>query len=294
LPGAVPPQLIDDLLRDEAAFRSACGETKDEHGFGKRIGVFHVANDNSRRVALTPRIVAATAELMGDDPLLMGSLTFEVGTQQDAHIDAIYFYVMPETSMVGAWVALEDIHPNAGPLFYYPGSHRWKFDKAGDVWQRWPELAQELPTLEPEQRADYANRMHARWNVLLHERIADERALPQLALIKKGDCFIWHGNLVHGGSARQNRALSRHSMVSHYIGSHSRLYDFPKFFLHTSHEFQHQAVVPHYEPGAALADSWTSRMKRVIRRLRKRPVAPPQIVECPEGCYLHHEKPVTY
>src|SRR6187549_1732079 len=81
LKGAIDHELIDDLNADVAQFRATCGETKDEFGFGQRIGVFHVANENSLRVALDPGIVSAAAELMEDDPIVLGSLIFETGTQ---------------------------------------------------------------------------------------------------------------------------------------------------------------------------------------------------------------------
>jgi len=34
---------------------------------------------------------------------------------------------------------------------------------------------------------------------------------------KKGDVFLWHGMLVHGGSPVKNPALTRKSMVIHYL-----------------------------------------------------------------------------
>jgi phytanoyl-CoA hydroxylase len=33
---------------------------------------------------------------------------------------------------------------------------------------------------------------------------------------KKGDLFVWHAQLYHGGGRIQNRALSRRSMVNHF------------------------------------------------------------------------------
>jgi ectoine hydroxylase len=35
-------------------------------------------------------------------------------------------------------------------------------------------------------------------------------------LAKKGDVFIWHANLVHGGAPIINKASTRKSMVIHY------------------------------------------------------------------------------
>jgi len=39
----------------------------------------------------------------------------------------------PEGYLVGAWVAVEDIHPDSGPLVYYPGSHRLPYYLSKEV-----------------------------------------------------------------------------------------------------------------------------------------------------------------
>jgi ectoine hydroxylase-related dioxygenase (phytanoyl-CoA dioxygenase family) len=35
---------------------------------------------------------------------------------------------------------------------------------------------------------------------------------------KEGDILIWHANLIHGGSKRNDTQLSRRAMVGHYFG----------------------------------------------------------------------------
>ena len=53
---AVPLDLIDALNVRVAAFRGRCGETKDEHGFGQRIGLFHAHDEVSLAVALNSEV----------------------------------------------------------------------------------------------------------------------------------------------------------------------------------------------------------------------------------------------
>jgi ectoine hydroxylase-related dioxygenase (phytanoyl-CoA dioxygenase family) len=53
------------------------------------------------------------------------SLTFYKGSQQSIHVD--YPYVRCQTQLAklaASWIPLEDIHPESGPLVYYPGSHK--------------------------------------------------------------------------------------------------------------------------------------------------------------------------
>jgi hypothetical protein len=58
--------------------------------------------------------------------------------------------------------------------------------------------------------------MHA-WSEYIESQIAS-RNLPKTHFYpKKGDAFIWHANLVHGGGQITNQALTRKSLVSHFF-----------------------------------------------------------------------------
>ena len=50
----------------------------------------------------------------------------------------------------------------------------------------------------------------------LEELIAKKNFEKKIFLAKKGDAFIWHANLVHGGSPVIDASLTRKSMVIHY------------------------------------------------------------------------------
>jgi ectoine hydroxylase-related dioxygenase (phytanoyl-CoA dioxygenase family) len=43
---------------------------------------------------------------------------------QRPHQDYPYVHTPRPSFLAASWVALEDVHPDAGPLFYYPRSHR--------------------------------------------------------------------------------------------------------------------------------------------------------------------------
>lgn len=266
----VPHDLIDRLNKDVAEFRRTCGETKDDHGFGQRIGLFHIKNELSLRVALNPEVREFLRYAFQDESLLFGSLTFETGTEQAAHQDSIFFWTDPDFAMAGVWVALEDVSPDAGPLFYYPGSHRWGVDRAEQVWAARPDLHDRVKKLSPPQpgnadaRAQLANECGAVWHELLAKKIAQQNATPVPVIIKKGDALVWHAHLVHGGSKRNNRALSRRSMVTHHIGRKAAMFDMYTFFLRPQVEFTR---------GNALGLG---------------------VQQHALGPYVQHEKPVTY
>ncbi len=138
------------------------------------------------------------AGLLGAPPLLFNGLNMEHGTEQRMHIDT--FYMRPRTfgKMVATWLALEDIHPDSGPLQYYPKSNQipaYKFSH-GDIWA----VQDEMPAFD-----EYYNRE------LAARQLSSEAFCP-----KKGDVFIWHAQLYHGGGKIRDRARSRRSMVNHF------------------------------------------------------------------------------
>jgi ectoine hydroxylase-related dioxygenase (phytanoyl-CoA dioxygenase family) len=118
LKNAAPRELIErvNVLMDN--HRRKSGESKDAQGFGDRVGMLHQRSPDCLRLAAQPNVMNFLRWAMDDDPLLMGSLNFEKGTQQDEHIDSIFFYTEPMYAMCGVWFALEDVHEDAGPLFY--------------------------------------------------------------------------------------------------------------------------------------------------------------------------------
>lgn len=48
-------------------------------------------------------------------------LNFPRGSQQETRSDTYFFNSIPSGFMCGVWVALENIHPDSGPLLYSPG-----------------------------------------------------------------------------------------------------------------------------------------------------------------------------
>ena len=265
----IPHDLIDRLNKDVAAFRATCGETKDDHGFGQRIGLFHIQNSNSMDVALHPGVREFLTFALKDEPLLYGSLTFETGTEQAAHQDSIFFFTDPHYAMAGVWVALEDVHQDAGPLFYYEGTHKWGVERAEAVWKARPDLYERVQKLtwrpdENEARMQLGNELGSAWHDLLHARIRQQALKPTPVVIRKGDALVWHAHLVHGGLPRNNRALSRRSMVTHHIGRKAIMFDMFTFFLRPQSAFGRQTALP-----------------LAVKQHRS-------------GEYVHHDKPVTY
>ena len=143
--------------------------------------------------------------IFDDQALPCQTLNFIHGSQQAAHQDVIHLTPFPQGFMCGVWVALEDIHPDSGPLFVYPGSHRLNrlythtvgVAKVRDG-RKWGEFS-------------------AAYTPSVKELIDRSGIEPMYYTPKAGSILIWHENLAHGGSPRVNDQLTRKSMVSHYF-----------------------------------------------------------------------------
>lgn len=150
-----------------------------------------------------PKIITILNFLLGKNVVPFQTINFIQGSEQKAHSDSIHMTTYPLGYLIAAWIALEDITPDNGPLFYYPGSHKLPFLLNSDY-----NTSSSLLTLGSKKYSDYEDVLQA---------IVDEKhfeAKPFLA--KKGDVLIWHANLIHGGAPINNKSLTRKSMVVHY------------------------------------------------------------------------------
>lgn len=158
----------------------------------------------ARQVAQNPHLLTLLGALLGHEARLFQTINFLTGSEQHTHSDSIHMSTYPHGGLIAAWVALEDVTADNGPLHYYPGSHR-------------------LPYYA---NADYANE-GSRWllgaegyrayEAFIGQRVQELGLQKQVFLAKKGDVFIWHANLLHGGEPHLDKARTRRSMVLHYF-----------------------------------------------------------------------------
>lgn len=157
-------------------------------------------NEDVRRIATNERILRILAEVYGRNALPFQTLNFPVGTQQHFHTDSVHFSSMPERWMCGVWLALEDIHMDAGPLVYFPGSHKWPIYVNEHIGHIHTGGATGQPVYE-----------------YLWERLVEHYDVkPERLAVPKGSALIWAANLLHGGDEHRDKSRSRWSQVTHY------------------------------------------------------------------------------
>jgi ectoine hydroxylase-related dioxygenase (phytanoyl-CoA dioxygenase family) len=159
----------------------------------------YLASPTVREIVLDPRLVQALDELLDGLPIVCNSLNFERGSQQRFHFDTFYMPPVVPNKMLATWIALEDCAMGAGPLRYYPRSHKLAPYRFSDG--RLNARPEEMPDFD-----DY-----------IDKQIADAGLDWTAFAARAGDVFVWHAQLYHGGSPIDDLSLTRKSLVTHYF-----------------------------------------------------------------------------
>jgi ectoine hydroxylase-related dioxygenase (phytanoyl-CoA dioxygenase family) len=136
------------------------------------------------------------------------TLSFWRGSAQGAHQDSAYVNYSLPMQFLASWIALEDVSPDSGELFYYVGSHRMPEFLYIDRFKGVEEAGRLNPgfNLQPQ----------IRHHVQRIPIVAAEMKLPaRQFLAKRGDILIWSADLAHGGSPIST-TTTRKSVVTHY------------------------------------------------------------------------------
>jgi len=176
-----------------------------------------------RRLVLSDSLAPILSDLLDGDAIICNSLLFERGSEQAYHFDTWYMPPVVENKMVASWIALEDVAEQAGPLSYYPGSHKippYRFSHGG------------IRAVDEEMAScrEYVDR-----------QIQERGLTPAVFRPKAGDVLIWHAQLFHGGMPIQNPDLTRTSVVTHYFryqdtqSRHSREFAPGRYFMKRPH-----------------------------------------------------------
>lgn len=166
---------------------------------------FHDSSVIGKKIMLHKNIVTFLQAIFGDKVIGMQSLLFKYGSQQATHQDFAYVVSEIPSHLAAAWIALEDVHVDSGPLFYYPGSHTInKFNFGNGIFFN------DKSSLKPGDFATY-----------LDETCRNAGLERKTLLIKKGDVLLWHAALAHGGDEIRNIALTRKSFVCHYSSNNA-------------------------------------------------------------------------
>ena len=184
-----------------------------EWGASQRLHNLHHQYPAIRELWLHPKVMHMLRLIFGSGGRPCQSLTYVFGSEQQYHQDTIHLTSFPAGRMCGVWTALEDIQPDSGELVVFPGSHRLDRVYVKDAG---------AAKVTNDDWTDFGAKVVALWTEALQPNTAKfERRVYRP---KAGTVLIWHENLMHAGSLRRDKAISRRSIVGHYFAEGSVVY----------------------------------------------------------------------
>lgn len=175
-----------------------CEAPSDAGNYNHKINDLYLVSDVFRSYFLSQRMVKVLSNCVDGEPLIINSLNFTTGSSQRAHFDTWYMPPPVEDAMVVASLALENYTADNGPVFYYPGSHKlpkYRFS-SGHIRA----IEREMPACDE----------------FIWANIRSAGIEKQSLECEAGDLFIWHSQLLHGGSPINDPSATRRSIVVHY------------------------------------------------------------------------------
>jgi ectoine hydroxylase-related dioxygenase (phytanoyl-CoA dioxygenase family) len=202
-------KLIDKVVKDvKNIIKNKKYKTNSEiysYNDSPRIVESFKYSQNCKLLAVHKIIKNTIKIIYGEKPLAFSTINFIKSTQQPLHSDYVHFATIPELKLVGSWVALEDIHPDSGPLQVVPRSHKLK------IFNYQKDIDYSEPTNLENIKKNY--KRYEKWVLKL---IKKKNLKPMTPKMKKGDCIIWDANMLHGSPVCKNNKLSRMSQVTHW------------------------------------------------------------------------------
>ncbi len=188
--------VVDSLIDGERTFY---GLARNRESQLFKINDLYLSVPEIRDMALETRLVELLRVLLGGRyPVLCNTLTLIKGSSQPLHIDSLFMTPQTPHHLAASWIAFEDVDPAAGPLVYYPGSH-------------------EIPLYRFQNGSHHAtSEEFPAWTNYIQCEIERRGLEKKTFLARKGDVFIWHSDLVHGGGPIHDPSKTRRSLVCHY------------------------------------------------------------------------------
>lgn len=187
----------------------------------------YMRHDALRALVCDGALAAILQELTGEPMGVHLNLTGWVSTRRDWHRDQYLNEKYVGDFYTAVWIALDDIHEDAGPFEFIPGSH-----KGRPLSQ-----AKMKEALEPHERGpDWPTHSERILTPLFEDttvRAARKGGRIKQFIAQRGDILVWHGRLLHRGSVPNDVTRPRRALIAHYSGISHRP-DMPAAVRHTS------------------------------------------------------------
>lgn len=216
---------------------------------------FHAENVTTQRLIFNPLLLAFLTCLFGEEPVMRQPETGFFTRRTPDHTDSLDFKVEPKGAEIRIWCALEDIHPDAGPVYFVPGSHKAIAQvMEEEVFREHPEFVQLLDSqLGATTSNEFFEVTKPLWRYVRGEKLPraiQEKGLTRaVPLLKKGDAVIFSSDVVHGSARCTNTNLTRKYIVAYWAAKGARWYHSRSYWgpLH-DHRAPENAISARVEP----------------------------------------------
>jgi ectoine hydroxylase-related dioxygenase (phytanoyl-CoA dioxygenase family) len=180
-------------------------------------------------------------EILGDRVVRHDAWTGIWGSEAFAHCDTLVTWRGPWDKVCRAWCALEDIGPESGPFYIFPGSHlSVRAGLCEETLEESPELIGILRALPSGDTRKYSFLQQASPILLAAQKlIASKTAKMRKAVfeLRKGDVVIFCLDVIHGGMPIRNSKLTRKAMVIEWHASSAQAFSMSAFWG-ASHDYR--------------------------------------------------------
>jgi phytanoyl-CoA hydroxylase len=177
-----------------------------------KVSDLHYYFQDAHRLIFPDAVLRFLSTVYERAPVVFQTMTMRKGSEESLHTDTGPLTLTEPMTLTAAWLALEDVHPDAGALQYVPGSHA-------------------LPEVLNNGTSKGHNGDMGAYYKVLQEILAtcESRGMKtDYFMAKKGDVLIWSADLMHGGAPINDSSRTRKSLVSHFmpLGVMPTFYDF--------------------------------------------------------------------
>ncbi|WP_339293970.1 phytanoyl-CoA dioxygenase family protein [Paenibacillus sp. FSL W7-1279] len=191
---------------------------KEEFAKATRIHMLSRVKAAAERGMLHPRILDVTEALIGPDVYALQSMLFlnpPGKGGQGWHQDSCYIKTHPDT-LIGAWIALEEVDEENGCLWVVPGSNHepvYPPDGIGGGNVHAVDAFEDLNSVQ--------NVSHTDDNVNTLSKVVAGYPSPIPVILSPGDVLFFHSHLFHRSFPNRTSDRYRRSYVCHYCNARS-------------------------------------------------------------------------
>ncbi len=138
------------------------------------------------------------------------------------HTDSLDVRASARSRELRMWCALEDIHPDSGPIYFLRGSHRTIAEPLEDsVIAEKPEFLSLLRNqMPPTTIGSFYEETRPLWLYVkrnkLPRSVEEQRIEPAVQILRKGDIILFSPDVLHGTMQCVNAHLTRKYMVAYW------------------------------------------------------------------------------